>query len=373
MATIMWACWDGGGNLTPSLGIAGELVRRGHEVRFHGRPDMVGRVEAAGLRGAALAHAWDDLERYGFHPLATVFGYTSSPAVGAELVEVAGTLRPDVVVVDAMFAVALQVAPAYGCPTVVMLHTFLFQMMEGWRANFAMQRESRERAGFDTLDDLDVLWGSRDVLHVNTLAAFDGEPTVGWENVVHGAPVLCSERRAALVDVPWPDDGVPVVLLSFSTVPEQRDPSALQRALDGLASLPVRVMATTGALVDPAELDVPANAWVVPFADHDRLMDRATMVVGHGGHGTTMRALRHGLPLVGMPAKGGDQARNLALVQEWGAGLALSPDADAEALRAGVERVLADPCFAAEARRRSEAFAGDGAPLAADTVERVLG
>jgi Glycosyltransferase family 28 C-terminal domain len=141
-------------------------------------------------------------------------------------------------------------------------------------------------------------------MHVNTLAAFDGVPSVDWGTIVHGAPALNAERRAFSVTLPWPaDDATPVVLLSFSTVAEQRDAEMLQRALDALAPLPVRVVATTGAIVDPAELSAPANAWLIPFADHDALMARATMVLGHGGHGTTMRALRYGLPIVGIPPR----------------------------------------------------------------------
>ncbi len=57
MAEFLWACWDGGGNLTPSLGIARALELRGHRVTFHGRPDMVGRVEAAGLTAFELAES----------------------------------------------------------------------------------------------------------------------------------------------------------------------------------------------------------------------------------------------------------------------------------------------------------------------------
>jgi len=80
MTRIMWACWDGGGNLTPSLGIARVLEARGHEIHFFGRPDMVGRVEAAGFGATVLTEARTDLDRYAFHPLATVFGFTSTPA-----------------------------------------------------------------------------------------------------------------------------------------------------------------------------------------------------------------------------------------------------------------------------------------------------
>lgn len=374
MARIFWACWDGGGNLTPSLGIARVLEANGHTVHFFGRPDMVDRVEAAGLAATALDDAWADLDRYSFHPLATVFGYTSSPAVGEELVRRVAASDPDVVVVDAMFSAALEAAPRFGRPTAVMLHTFFDRLFDGWQANVAMQSETRQRAGFHALPDLDTLWGTREVLHVNTLAAFDGDPATAWANVVHGAPVLAQERRAVQVEPPWDaDDPTPIVLLSFSTVPEQRDVSAVQRALDALAPLPVHVAATTGGIVDPVELAAPANAWLVPFADHDQLMARATMVVGHGGHGTTMRALSHGLPIVGMPAKGADQAPITRLLEQWQVGVALPPDADAPQIRSGVETVLADDTYQREAAARADALVGtDGAALAASSIEALL-
>ncbi len=375
MAKILWACWDGGGNLTPSLGIARELQHRGHQVGFHGRPEMVPRARAAGLSAEALTEARTDLERFGFHPLPTVFGYTSSPAVGEELVDLVDAAGPDVVVIDAMFSTALQVAPRFARPTAVMVHSFCCQILDGWRANFEMQSQSRVRAGFDALDDLDVLWGGRDVVHVNTLADFDGRPDAAWPNVVHGAPVLASEPRAATTQLPWaPDDAVPVVLLAFSTVPEQRSPEMLQRALDAMAELPVHVVATTGGVVEPGELAPPANAHLLPFADHDELMARASLMLGHGGHGTTMRALRHGLPLVGIPAKGADQAPITQLLEAWGVGRALPADPEMEQIRAAVSEVLDDPRFATEARRRAGAFDGmDGAALAADSVCRLLG
>ena len=374
MANILWACWDGGGNLTPSLGIARVLTDRGHHVHFFGRPEMVGRVEAAGLAAAALHHARTDLDRYAFHPLATVFGYTSSPAVGEELVALVAERKPDVVVVDAMFSAALHVAPRFARPTAVMLHTLFNRLVSMWRGNFVMQSESRKRAGFPGLPSLDTLWGERERLHVNTLEAFDGAPATGWKNVVHGAPVLTAERRAVPTELPWDaKDPTPIVLLSFSTVPEQRSPATLQCALDALGPLPVHVVATTGGIVDPNELTAPANAHLVPFADHELLMDRASFVVGHGGHGTTMRALRRGLPMVGIPARGADQIPITQLIDQWGAGRALPGDANAMQIRGAVEELLSNPDLRSEARRRSLAFAGkDGAQLAASSVESLL-
>jgi len=374
MARILWACWDGGGNLTPSIGISQVLKARGHEVHFYGRPEMVARVEAASVPATALVTARTDLDRYSFHPMATVFGYTSSPAVGRELATLVHDEDPDVVVIDAMFSAALDVAPSFDKPTAVMLHTFFHRMLGAWRANFAMQSESRQRAGFEGLPDLDTLWGERDLLHVNALQAFDGEPATSWQHVVHGAPVLTEERRAVPVGLPWGDaDPTPLVLLSFSTVPEQRSPEMLQRALVALGALPVHVIATTGGIVDPADLTPPANAHLVQFADHDALMDRAALVVGHGGHGTTMRTLRHGLPMVGIPAKGADQALITQLIEEWNVGRALPGDADTGRIRSAVEEILADPRFREESERRSAAFGDlDGAQMAATSVEDLL-
>lgn len=50
VANVLWLNWSGGGNLPPSLGIAGALAARGHDVAFAGRAEMVGRVERAGFR-----------------------------------------------------------------------------------------------------------------------------------------------------------------------------------------------------------------------------------------------------------------------------------------------------------------------------------
>jgi UDP:flavonoid glycosyltransferase YjiC (YdhE family) len=335
---------------------------------------MLGRVEAAGFSATVLGEARTDLDHYSFHPLAEVFGYTSSPSVGEELVGVASAFAPDVVVMDAMFSSALDVAPRFGRPTAVMLHTLFDSLWTMWQANFTMQSESRVKAGFSGLPPLETLWGDRDLLHVNALQEFDGTPATAWDHVVHGAPVLAVESRAVPVELPWEsDDPTPLVLLSFSTVAEQRSPEMLQRALDALATLPVHVVATTGAIVEPAELATPANAHVVAFADHDLLMDRASVLVGHGGHGTTMRALRHGLPMVGIPAKGGDQAPITEMLDRWGVGIALPGDASVLQIRSAAEDVLSDTTFTDEARRRSAALEDcNGAALAADSVEALI-
>ena len=163
------------------------------------------------------------------------------------------------------------------------------------------------------------------------------------------------------------------MLVSFSTGFEQRNVDKVQRTLDALADLPVHVVATTGGIVAPNEIAAPANAVVLNYAAHDPILHRAALVVTHGGHGTAMRALRHGVPMVVIPGLAGDQPYVAAAVQEWGAGRALPGDATVEAIRAAAREVLATPSYRENARQRAASLAGvDGAANAADEIEALL-
>ena len=161
--------------------------------------------------------------------------------------------------------------------------------------------------------------------------------------------------------------------MSFSTGFEQRNVDKLQRALDALADLPVHVVATTGGIVAPNELSTPANAAVLSYAAHDPIMRRAAMAMTHGGHGTAMRALRHGVPMVVIPGLAGDQPFVAAAVEEWGAGRALPGDADVAAMQDAARQVLADPAYRRAAEERAISLRDvDGAVKAANEVETLI-
>lgn len=374
MSKILWACWDGGGNLPPSLGIGRALRDRGHAVVFTGRPEMVGRVRAAGLATRELTQAYALLDRFSWHPLARVFGYLGSPAVGEEIISVVREEAPDAVVIDAMFGAALDVAPQFNTPTAVVVHTFVRRMYDAWKGNLTRQSDGRAQSGFAKLPPIEELWGARDLVHANTLAVLDGAATTPLANLRHGAPVLLEETRAVAPQLPWPaNDTRPLVLLSFSTVHEQRSPLMLQRALDALGTLPVRIVATTGDIVDSADLTPPPNAALLRYASHDALLPHVAMILTHGGHGTAMRALRHGVPMVLTPALADDQPFVGAAVQEWGAGRALPKEPAVDDIVAAVRAVLDGPGYRDAAKRLAPLLAGvDGAELAAAAIERLV-
>lgn len=375
MARYLWLNWCGGGNLPPSLGIARALTDRGHSVAFAGRPEMVSRVNAAGFRAIEFTRAYDQVERYpAGSPLRRAACYLTSPATAAQVREVVSTEAPDVVIIDGMFPAALSEASGFERRTAVISHTFVFRQLDVWRQQIGRLISMRDQAGFGPLPGMDELWRSRDQIIATTLAGLDTPAAAGWEMVRHVGPALEDEKRAVPADLPWSyDDPTPLVLVSFSTGLEQRSVEKFQRSLDALSELPVHVVATTGAIVEPGELEVPANATVLSFAAHGPILRRASLVVTHGGHGTAMRSLSHGVPMILMPGLAHDQPVVAAAVQEWGAGLALAGDASVPRIRAAAQEILATPRFRLEAERLSRALAGcDGALGAATELEALL-
>ena len=140
-----------------------------------------------------------------------------------------------------------------------------------------------------------------------------------------------------------PSDGRPLVYVSFGTVAAQLGwyPRLYRTVLDALADLPVRVLMTIGA-ADPGLLgDLPANAHVEQWWPQEAVLPAASVVVGHGGFGTTMGGLRAGLPLVVLPLFSVDQHLNAEAVAASGAGVAVAEPSVA-AVATAVRHVLED-------------------------------
>ena len=309
MARILWLNWSGGGNLPPSLGIARVLTERGHELAFAGRPEMVPRVRprASAPSRSRKPTRKSTVTRKGcrspappaisLRPRSRKKSRASSPPRRPTSSSSTRCSRP-----------RSAHAGEFGRPSAVLVHTFVFRQLDMWRKVIGNFDSMRQQAGFPGLPPLDALWQPRERIISTSLAAFDAAPLAGWEMVRHAGPVLEDEKFAVPRPLPWPSvDPTPLVMVSFSTMFEQRNADKMQRTLDALADFQVHVVATTAGIVAPSELAVPNNAVVLDYAAHDPIMKRAALVVTHGGHGTAMRALRHGVPMILIPGLAGDQ------------------------------------------------------------------
>jgi MGT family glycosyltransferase len=144
-----------------------------------------------------------------------------------------------------------------------------------------------------------------------------------------------------------------------------------RRILEAVSELPVRVLFTLGPALRLDGLPVPDNVVTAEFVPHDIVMPHAAAAITHAGLGTVGAALSAGVPLVCIPS-GRDQADNAVRVVEAGAGVRLSSRARPQAIRAAVERVLADPQLRAGAKRIQPAFSHQGAEQAANLLEEMI-
>jgi MGT family glycosyltransferase len=172
----------------------------------------------------------------------------------------------------------------------------------------------------------------------------------------------------------WRPDGAgPIVLIAASST-FQDQTGLLRRAAAALAGLPVRGVLTTGRAIDPVDIPAPANVHVVRAAPHRAVLGEAAAVVTHAGHGSVMKALAAGVPLVCMPM-GRDQRDNTVRVLRLGAGVRVDQAADAGRITAAVRRVLDEPSFAEAAHRMAATLVAEARtrPSAADRAEGLLG
>jgi MGT family glycosyltransferase len=167
----------------------------------------------------------------------------------------------------------------------------------------------------------------------------------------------------------WTTTGTdrPLVLVSFSTT-FQGHGRMVSQTVEALKDMPVCGLVTVGPTLDPRDYEASSNVSVVRSVPHSFVLPHASAVVTHAGHGTVIRALAHGVPLVCMPI-GRDQPGNAARVVSRGAGVRLKPSADAGAIRAAIDRVIQEPRFRDAAQGMARAI-GDG-PKPSDAIDEL--
>jgi MGT family glycosyltransferase len=169
------------------------------------------------------------------------------------------------------------------------------------------------------------------------------------------------------------EPGHPWVLVSISSQLQDDLPLA-RAALDALADRPVRVVLTVGPDHDPSELGrVPTNARVERTISHAAVLRVADLLVSHAGHGSVMKALWWGRPMVLVPW-GRDQPGVAARAASLGVAEVVPREvADGETLLAAVDRALASRTMRSTAAVHSARLQATNPPaLAASLLESLV-
>lgn len=381
MARCLVVTWDGAGNLVSTTATARSLAERCHDVRLLGHRSIDGRVGAHGWRFRPFKHTPDFDSTKAFDvdtEMQTLLGALwFNGAVGRDVLEELEREAADALVVDCMLAAGLSVGQAAGVPTVALFHT----PFSGFRAGpmvdlmapgVGLLNTARAGLGLGPVEGLADVHDACDVCIVAAPREFDVDMPVP-PNVRFAGPMLAGPQLMASADhLEVGDATEPLVVVSFSTSYQAQVP-AVQRVVDALADLAVRVVVTAGPSVPAGAVGPRANTTVTGFVPHDRLLPHASLVVSHGGLGTVMAALSHGVPMLCLPM-GRDQFFNGSRVQALGAGTMVGPGTEADGIADAVRALLDKGSTARDGAKRMAAVISGygGASDAVAEIERVV-
>ncbi len=192
---------------------------------------------------------------------------------------------------------------------------------------------------------------------LGTSRAFDFAPEVMPPHMTYVGAQLGEPSWAKAWSPPAAGNDRVRALVAFSSS-FQDHAGCVQRVIDSMAALPIDAIVTLGGALHANELSAPANVQIVDSAPHGLAMAWADFVVTHGGHGTVMKALAAGKPMLVLP-HGRDQEDNAVRVTHRGAGLSLPASSEAAAIAAALRRLIEEPVFAANAKRLGAQVAHD--------------
>ncbi|PXX64280.1 MGT family glycosyltransferase [Nocardia tenerifensis] len=390
------------GHLYPVAPVLAELVSRGHEVTVLTLPDSEQALAQFGLTVRALPPA---LARDTLHDWATTARIPALRAALRALIEripeeiqaLRGAIiaeRPEALLIDLTAPGAQILAAASGLPWASWASTLLpipsrdvppfgpglrpradllgrirdntlqWFLTRRWNEVLPQLNHMRQYYGLDQLDNAVDYLRQPPLLLNFTAPPFD-YPRGDWPLSVHqigpGLWAPEAEPPAWLADIDRP-----IALVTCSTE-FQDDGRLAQTAMDALADSEFCTIVTTGA-VDPETLTVPPNARAESFVPHQLILDRADVVVTHGGLGITQKALAAGVPVCVVPfGRGQSEVARRVVTNEagtWVSAKRLTP----ATLRAGIDKAMT---LRAGAARVAAGFAAAGGTLrGAELLER---
>ena len=388
MARYLFTTWEGGGHVQPLFLVARDLQDRGHTVLI--LSDVCNDVDAAAL--GLTFRPWttapsqtgkrreDDRlkDHEADNPLEVIQRLIDLVMAGPALAYARDTLavvdafKPNAIVSQELLLGVMAAAEARALPLALFaaniwslptlsrfppfgagmlpatsdeehaMHAMVTQMSRGlFQIGLPALNAARAELGLSPLNDLFAQLDTAHSILIATSRAFDFAPDLLPVPFAYAGPYLTDPVWAEPAAVP-PGDA-PLVLVSFSSLYQAQE-ATLKTVIAAVGRLPVRGLVTTGPTLDPIEFPAPDNVSVVRSAPHQALLDQTAVFVTHAGHGSTLRPLMAGVPILCLPM-GRDQHDNAARVVARQAGLRLAPDASVEAIAAAITDLLENDSY----------------------------
>lgn len=368
------------GHVNPTLAVVAELVARGHRVSYAITEDFARQVKAAGANIVTYRLPSTNLESSEDLTAGAAQAMQQNMRALPELMAAFADDTPDLVLYDLAAAGGRLLAAHWQVPAMLLAPTHL--PYEGVLPELYGVPDLSHIPGADMLRMVLAAHGVNESLEELLLAprqavaffprAFQRNPdTVTAGSVTYAGPALGDRSYQGS----WkpPQDGRTVLLVSLGTQFTRR-PEFYRACIEAFADTDVHVVMSVGHSVDPAGLGpVPKTMEIHTSVPQLDVLAHAAAFVTHGGMGSVMEALAHGVPLVVVPQMAEQQA-NAHQVEHLSLGLHLPREqATPQALRDSVRRVTTDPEIArGVAVLRQAIHEAGGAVAAADAIERAL-
>ena len=358
---VLFTFAGGSGHAEPLVPIATAVQAAGHRVAFAGRYSAVAPLEVHSFTlfpdpadatdgPAAITPLLEiDMERE-YAVLRDAYADRFARAAAARLLQLNEEWQPDVVICDEVDFGSMIAAERLGLPHATVLVTAAGSFV---RPEVVSEPLDALRAEHGLPADPGLMMLARDLV-VSPFPPSFRDPACPLP------PNTLSIRSGALDPAaagdapPWarhrPDR--PNVYFTLGSVFNQESGDLFARVLAGLSKLPINVVVTLGRNLDAAVVGrQPENIHVERYVPQSVLLPHCDLMVNHGGSGSVIGALAHGVPMVVLPM-GADQPLNAARCEELGVGIVLdafraTPGSVADA----VTTVLDDPAYRFEAER----------------------
>ncbi|GAB3744780.1 glycosyltransferase [Amycolatopsis oliviviridis] len=359
---VLFTFAGGNGHFRPLVPLAHALATAGHKIAFTGEPSMVPIVEAAGFTAFPSGpNLGGDGKRRPLLPvdrdredadLRDGFVRRTAPLRAEDVLALSEHWAPDLLVCDEADHGPMIAAEKLGLPHVTVLVMAAGALVRPDLVDDAIN-EVRAVHGLAPQRNLDLAYR-----HL-VLSPFPGSfrdprfPLPPTARSFH-IPV---PGRGVVPD--WYVEGRPTVYFTLGTIFNTESGDLFTRVLAGLREVDATCVVTVGNLLDPAEFGPqPDHLHLARYLPQDDVLPYCDAAVTHGGSGSLLGAIAHGLPMVVLPM-GADQPHNGDRVTELGLGRVLDViDATPEDVRDAVSSVLREPAYrAAAARLRDEVTA----------------
>lgn len=369
---ILFTALSGAGSLHPHVPLAKALEAAGHEVAFAAAKSSCPTIDAVGFRAfpagydrppdeqqplAATLRA--QLGDNRFKPLDDMFAGFLAPRMVPDLLTIARTWLPEVIVRDPLEFGGYIAAEMLGIP-----HATNGPFFALWQGAWTGAPDELVRPNLDVLRHRFGLPSDPDLtmlckyLYIASLPPSIPHPELILPPTLHYVRTVGFNQSGEERLPGWVAElpKLPTIHASLGNI-FHRTPGVFTAIIEGLRDQKINLVLAVGRDQDPRSFGPqPPNVRIERYIPHALLLPYCDAIITHCGFSSIMACIERGLPMIAVPLAG-DQFANAARCVALGAAYPVAPDnRTPEAIRAATMGVIGNSLYRESAERLRQEF-----------------